>query len=374
MHLIKFFLCLGLFIPQAVSSDVTNNHRDYSSTSICFVGDSITYGTRTTKTYVEYLNESHAFGSYSIVATPGCCVSVSSDYAQKNNPLAVNYTNVPCTDIITIFLGTNDYGHESDLYNDDPNSNCFHNDYVTAISYLLENNPDSTIILIGPTHRYGFGTSKILQTNFTYDYLPNGKGYTLQDYSNEIKSIAETYHLPFINGLNIQDLNPDSEQWSSLTGDGLHPNKDGHLLIANEISCFLDYLPAFNYCKEFNRLINCDASGETLLDVENWNTFSSSYSSLDSAQQEYLRAMMTSQIDSQQKEMLDFAEKYLYIINKYDYLNDFIGGLRSLDLFSFVYLSSQNQYALIVLLALAIGGLLVVIIIRIKKENDSNKA
>lgn len=45
----------------------------------------------------------------------GSCVSAKSDYGTSNSPLINRYETIPESDVITIFMGTNDYGHETPL-------------------------------------------------------------------------------------------------------------------------------------------------------------------------------------------------------------------------------------------------------------------
>lgn len=58
----------------------------WSGKSVVFVGDSITAGTGTTKTYCEYLAESMGFGSVTVMGVPGSCMSTTSDYGTTKSP------------------------------------------------------------------------------------------------------------------------------------------------------------------------------------------------------------------------------------------------------------------------------------------------
>lgn len=41
----------------------------------------------------------------------GSCISKTSDYGTSPTPLSMRYQNTPISDLIVVFMGTNDYGH-----------------------------------------------------------------------------------------------------------------------------------------------------------------------------------------------------------------------------------------------------------------------
>ena len=45
----------------------------------------------------------------------GSCVSAKSNYGTGNYPLINRYQNIPDKDLITIYMGTNDYGHNTPM-------------------------------------------------------------------------------------------------------------------------------------------------------------------------------------------------------------------------------------------------------------------
>ena len=111
--LMVMVMMMGM-IPITIFAD-ENEENQWNGKSAVFVGDSITAGTGTTKIYYEYLKESLGLGSVSAMGVPGSCISDASDYGQKNQPLINRYLNIPSADLIVIFMGTNDYGHETPL-------------------------------------------------------------------------------------------------------------------------------------------------------------------------------------------------------------------------------------------------------------------
>ncbi len=221
---------------------------DWSGASVVFVGDSITYGTGTEKTYHSFIDEMGVFASVQSMGIAGSCISSKSDYGSGNSPLVARYTSIPDADLIVIFMGTNDYGHETPLGSPtDTTDVSFYGAMNIILSGIKTRHPNSRIVFVTPLHRYGFGTSKILGTKFTYDYIANGRGHSLDDYVNAIKAICEKYSVPVIDLFNEYPVDPsDSADKMTYMPDGLHPNTDGHEIISNLIFEKLKSIPRIN--------------------------------------------------------------------------------------------------------------------------------
>ena len=214
--------------------------------SAVFVGDSITAGTGTTKIYHQYLKETLGFGSVTAMGVPGSCISAASDYGTGNSPLINRYQNIPSADLIMIFMGTNDYGHETPLGSPgDAGDGTFYGALNTILPALAAKHPDSQIVCVTPLHRYGFGTSKILGTAFTYDNIPNGVGATLGDYVQAIKKVCAQNGIAVIDLHTEFTLDPaDAEVRTNYMPDGLRPNAAGHQVVADLMaSHILRYAP-----------------------------------------------------------------------------------------------------------------------------------
>lgn len=232
---------LQIITQQGVEEKESNYWHDKSF--VC-IGDSITAGSGTTKTYWEFLNEFLNPLSMKAMGVSGSCVSATSDYGTSNSPLINRYTSIPDSDVITIYMGTNDYGHETPLGTiDDKGDISFYGALNTIIPGILAAHPNSRLIWITPTHRYGRGTSGILGTAFTYDYIPNGQGHNLKDYVDAIKAVCERHSVPVIDLFNISGIDPSiSEVRSKYMPDGLHPNEAGHEKIASIIAASIEDL------------------------------------------------------------------------------------------------------------------------------------
>ena len=233
--LVLVMLVMGI-MPVTVLADenIETEQNPWNGRSAVFVGDSITAGVGTTKLYYEFLKESLGLDSVTALGVGGSCVSAASDYGQKNQPLINRYQSIPSADLIVIFMGTNDYGHETPLGSvSDTEDGTFYGALNIIVPALIKSHPSSKIVYVTPMHRYGFGTSKILGTNFTYDHLPNGVNATLEDYVDAVKNVCAS------NGVSVIDLHTectwdpsDSEVRAGYMPDGIHPNAAGHEVIA----------------------------------------------------------------------------------------------------------------------------------------------
>lgn len=244
---------------SASSSEESNTETSASSPSpypyqnktAVFVGDSITYdnGSNDGTRYWELLKKSLQLSEATPMGLIGSSVSMTNIYGLAVMPLRFRYGEIPEADIIFIFMGTNDYGHETPLGTiEDSEDTSFYGAWNYIIPRLQKRRPNSKIVLITPTPRYGLITSPTNNEPFTYDYLPNPAGYSLPDYVNAIKDIGAKYSLPVIDL--YAELSPKldlskSEDKSAYFPDGLHPNTAGYKLIADIIEQYLIENPLF---------------------------------------------------------------------------------------------------------------------------------
>lgn len=213
-----------------------------NKTAVC-VGDSITAGSGTTKIYYNILNELLSFTSVQGMGVAGSCVSATSNYGTSNSPLIHRYQNIPDKDLITIFMGTNDYGHNTPMGTiADTTDISFYGALNVIIPGILTAHPNSRLVWITPTHRDGFGSG------FTHDWVANGAGKTLEDYVNAIKDVCARYSVPVIDLFSISGLNPViAGIKSTYMPDGLHPNALGHqkmaVYMAKYLNLYSEFLP-----------------------------------------------------------------------------------------------------------------------------------
>ena len=227
-----FVLLLGMMSIKIFAID--NDINPWEDRSAVFVGDSITAGSGTTKIYFEYLAERLGLSSVTPMGVGGSCISAASNYGQSNQPLINRYQNIPSADLIVVFMGTNDYGHETPLGSvNDTQDGTFYGALNTIVPELVSNHTSSKVVFVTPLHRYGFGTSNILGTKYTYDSVPNGVGATLGDYAEAITTVCANNDVPVIDLYAEYILDPsDAVIRTEYMPDGLHPNAVGHEVIA----------------------------------------------------------------------------------------------------------------------------------------------
>lgn len=141
-------------------------------------------------------------------------------------------------DIIIVFGGTNDWGHgDAKLGNfENHDSFTFYGGLHTLYTALIEKYPASQIVVLTPLHRIG-ELSHIVRE----DMPQANKPYVLKDYVNIIREVAEYYSIPVLDLFKTSGIQPEIDIIKEkYIPDGLHPNDNGHKLLANKIIKFLE--------------------------------------------------------------------------------------------------------------------------------------
>ncbi len=225
-------------------AEVEETENVWKGKKAVFVGDSITYGLTTYgategNRYWELLNNKFEFGEVVDMGVGGSAISSKNDKVSKYVPLIDRYLDIPNADLIQIFMGTNDYGFNTPLGTiDDTTDVSFYGALNVIIPKLQAKYPNAKIVFVTPLHRYG-------QHNLTYDYMKNTAGYVLEDYVNAIKDVCERYSISVIDLFCNSGINPSLQSVRvTYMPDGLHPNNNGHKLIAEIMSKQLElYTP-----------------------------------------------------------------------------------------------------------------------------------
>lgn len=209
---------------------------------INFLGDSITEGHGTTgdnKKFVSVISEKYGLvcRNYGIGGTRIAKqineilgISYDSDFCSR----AMNMDND--ADVIVVFGGTNDYCHGDAPLGEfgDRGSSTFYGALHTLYTSLIEKYPESRIVVLTPLHR----------TDEDVIYTDNKQQpkTTLKGYVEIIKEVAEYYSLPVLDlfaNSGLQPIVPIIKE--KYIPDGLHPNDEGHLILAEKIINFLKY-------------------------------------------------------------------------------------------------------------------------------------
>lgn len=240
----------GVTVPDGANSDALPGliaeigrvtDTKWAGKIASFLGDSITKGTNTEKTYHAYLKELASF-------------SVCNSYGISGSTIA-NYYEAMCdrvgsvdsqSDIVFVFGGTNDFnlnipmgewytlnGTTRSVSHD---KSTFRGALTTLCEALLSRFPNKKNVLLTPLHRHTYSG------DYT-DLQANSEGLYLEDYVNAIKEAGKMYSIPVIDLYGESGLFPRNNANAAIyfhSSDKLHPNAAGHRVIADVIMGFLD--------------------------------------------------------------------------------------------------------------------------------------
>lgn len=141
-------------------------------------------------------------------------------------------------DIVVIFGGTNDYGHgDAPLGTmDDRTPYTFYGALHTLYTGVINRFPNAKIVVITPLHRIN-EDKPCVERKALIGAEP------LKVFVDIIREVAEYYSLPVLDLYKNSGLQPNvpilNEKYFA---DGLHPNDEGHKVLAREIIKFLKAL------------------------------------------------------------------------------------------------------------------------------------
>ena len=185
----------------------------FSKKKYVAIGDSITVGF-VDKPYATLVGEVMDMTVVNL-GVSGSAITVAND---RTDSIYERRGDIPeDADIISIFGGTNDFGHNS--FMGQSNSASFYEFYGAfrmLIEWIQQNRPNATLFVMTPLHRED-------------DQIENSNGYTLEDYVNVIRDVCEKYSVPVLDLFKMGELNPNIEKHKELfASDGLHPLQSIH--------------------------------------------------------------------------------------------------------------------------------------------------
>lgn len=198
------------------------------------LGDSITAGYMTKKTYHQYIQEKYALGAVNNYGIAGNEICTSGVFP---NPFVNRYMNMDKkADVITVFGGVNDYRHNATLGTMDSRD---HSTFYGALHTICKGLYD-----LYPNCRYGFFTPlRFYDNKSLHGELGNAKSHKFIDYVNAIKEVCDYYEVPVLDLYNIVKLTSyETSVRERLMPDGVHPNEEGHEIISTKIQLFLEGL------------------------------------------------------------------------------------------------------------------------------------
>lgn len=206
---------------------------------IVFLGDSITHGDcieNRDNSYVNVVVREMKFKKALNYSVPGSRIveyigenskKIGSSFVKRFPGMEDN------ADIVVVFGGTNDFGSGNapvGTENDDTDS-TFCGGLNILMKGLCKKYPLSMIIFITPLHRRN-------------ENEPNKfSGEPLSSYISAIKAVARKYNAKLLDLYGDKDLQPSDKYYDLLlVNDGLHPNTEGHRVIADKLIEFIKKL------------------------------------------------------------------------------------------------------------------------------------
>lgn len=137
-------------------------------------------------------------------------------------------------DVVVVFGGTNDFGHgDAEMgVMSDITPDTFYGACHYLFSGLIKKYIGKTIIIMTPLHRL-------------VEYIDHETcgPRTLKQYVDVIREVAEYYSLPVLDLFAQSGLQPNvSEIKAKYVPDGLHPNDNGHQVLAHKLKVFLEQM------------------------------------------------------------------------------------------------------------------------------------
>ncbi len=196
---------------------------------VLLLGDSITEGwgaSEIERSYASVLMKLGEFGEMGNYGVAGTRIAAQKKEPNENFGTETFHMRAERmeegADILLVFGGTNDYGHGDAPIGrlGDDAKDTFYGAYTLLLQYLLKKYETAKIFAITPIHR-----------EKEEEYY-NGTGLrncgTLSDYARAEREVCEKLSVP------VLDLYA-CEAFPAMTVDGLHPNDEGHALLAELI-------------------------------------------------------------------------------------------------------------------------------------------
>ncbi len=207
--------------------------------TVNFLGDSITFGALASDPklgYVELLKERFKMGKVVNSSIPGARIGkyVGPDPRNLNRPFCMTYKDLPDeADLVIVFGGTNDFGIGNAPLGDYEGQNLetFKGALDFLMSELKKKYPEIPIVFMTPLKRGDFEK-------------PNEfNGAVLKDYRDAIIERAKYYSITVFDLFSSDEIPGDAEGYKRLiTDDRLHPNNEGHRVLADVIARHLESL------------------------------------------------------------------------------------------------------------------------------------
>ena len=133
-------------------------------------------------------------------------------------------------DLIIVFGGTNDYGHDVPLGTaSDTDPETFYGALNTLVGGLKENYPDAALLFLTPLQR----DDEYLGSPTTTPY--NYAGVKMTDYCQAIEDVCEKNGIEVLDLYNLEGMRLTDPTYWEYFGDGLHPNDAGSAFLGQAV-------------------------------------------------------------------------------------------------------------------------------------------
>ena len=215
---------------------------EWKSKKVLVLGDSITEGAAASSeenVYHQRLKKMLDFGELLAYGKGGTRIArqktpseeplYDHDFNERAEAMDTN------ADLVLVFGGTNDFGHgDAPLGNPgDVTVYTFYGACRCLFEKLGKRYGYDKIVILTPLHRFG-------EDNLFGDGSKTVPGVSMERYVKAIMETAETMHLKVLNLWEEDELNLHTgDHRKYFADDGLHPNDDGHKLIAEILAAYL---------------------------------------------------------------------------------------------------------------------------------------
>lgn len=221
--------------------EVINDKDPNPSVKITYLGDSITEGTKTSKRYLEYIEDKLTANNYDVTTVNlgigGTRITSTTD---RPDGFVNRWQDIPSdSDIIVVFGGTNDYGGSSPMGEMTDDKTTFKGALNELIMSIQNTYPNADLLVLTPVKRYYRSSTEPWSNEDTWrdgDKWLNNEGLLLSDYVDALKGVAAYHGAKVIDLYHNSGFNPRVEaNYNRNTTDGLHPNAVGHYLLYKQI-------------------------------------------------------------------------------------------------------------------------------------------
>lgn len=220
-------------IFEYVNQYVGNDYVATGNKTINCLGDSITEGYKNRE--ISWADKIESLTRADKVNKYGIGGSTVSDYVDEH-PMCKRYANMDDNaDFIIIFAGNNDFTRSVPIGNpDDMDTKTFYGALNIMLSGLREKYPNGKFLYVTPLRMWTY-THPLWEMPVEYTSV-NKVGKTLKDYRNAIINRCEYYEIPYLDIYNEGLYGRTQKTRDSVYIDGLHPNDEGHRILASKIA------------------------------------------------------------------------------------------------------------------------------------------